>query len=377
MQNRMPIERYLEKGNNSFSLLRLFAAVAVVISHAWTTVGGDNVYEPLQATTGFTLGWHAVNLFFALSGLLIVGSIESGRSLMYFAWSRFLRIYPAMLVVIIFTIAVTAVFADTTLWRSNHVVEYLLRNLLLVGSSATLPGVFSDVPSPNVINVPLWTLKYEVLAYISAAFLSVLNWRYSNIFPMKFMSLTVLVACAALLIPVGTMDAYGPFEHGVRLFFAFYLGVACWHWREQVTASTIPLLVLTLIVFSLLWLNIFYAPILILWTAYFALWFGTFDAGVLKRFADRQDYSYGIYIIGYPIQQTVMAVTGIANPWFNFLITLIIVLPLAGISWNLIEKPVLALKNFDRFYYRSRMHRFFLNHRKAMLPTQVPVSLHG
>ena len=71
MRANLPISHYLGKGENSFGLLRLLAACAVVISHAWTIVGGETVPEPLQTSTGFTLGWHAVNLFFSLSGLYL------------------------------------------------------------------------------------------------------------------------------------------------------------------------------------------------------------------------------------------------------------------------------------------------------------------
>ena len=81
-------------GSNSFGLLRLLAASAVVVSHAWLVTSGSYASEPLLVETGFSLGWHAVNLFFALSGLLIAGSLHHTRSLIQFAWSRFLRIFP-------------------------------------------------------------------------------------------------------------------------------------------------------------------------------------------------------------------------------------------------------------------------------------------
>lgn len=369
MRANNPIGHYLGKGENSFGLLRLLAASAVVVSHAWTTVGGEAVPEPLQTTTGFTLGWHAVNLFFALSGLLIIGSLESSRSLLKFAWSRFLRIYPAMLVVITLTVVLAAVVVDTSQWQVNHMVEYLIRNFLLVGSSAVLPGVYADIPSPNIINAPLWTLKYEVLAYISAAALTALSWRYSKIFPMKYISLCMLGIFGAALLPIGAEIEYGPYEHGIRLFFAFYLGVACWYWREHVTANLALLAGLTVIASGFLWFDVYYAPVQILWTAYFALIFGTMNFGAVKRFADRQDYSYAVYIIGFPMQQAVMASTGIANPWFNFLVTLVIVLPLAALSWNLIEKPALKLKNFRNISAVNRLRTYVFENNHLFRPT--------
>src|SRR5690606_23266723 len=55
-------------GENNFTLLRLALAVAVVVSHSVSVTTGSVFDEPLAASTGFTLGEHAVNGFFAISG---------------------------------------------------------------------------------------------------------------------------------------------------------------------------------------------------------------------------------------------------------------------------------------------------------------------
>lgn len=372
MRANPPISHYLGRGNNSYSVLRLLAASAVVVTHAWTTVGGDLVPEPLQVSTGFSLGWHAVNLFFALSGLFIAGSLETGKSLYKFAWARLLRIFPALLVVIAVTIIVAAVVTDTSSWQSSHVVEYLIRNLFLVGSTATLPGVFSDTPSPDVINVPLWTLKYEVLAYFSIAGLAALSWHYSRLLPMRYVSLVVLAICAIALVPVTeVMSGYGRMEHALRLFFSFYLGVTFWYWRDRIAVNFSTMLVIASVYSLFLWFDLYYAPIQALAVAYLAFWIGTFDFGAVARFADRQDYSYGVYIIGFPIQQSVMAVTEIADPWFNFLVTLVIVIPLAALSWNLVEKPALRLKSLGNIDAFNRVQKFLDHNRHLFRPTTV------
>ena len=374
MRANQPIGQYLGRGDNSFGLLRIFAASAVVVSHAWTTVGGDHVPEPLQTSTGFTLGWHAVNLFFALSGLLIAGSLENGRSIPKFAWSRFLRIFPGLIVVITLTLVVAAIVSDTSQWNSSHITEYLIRNLLLVGSSATLPGVFASLPSPDVINVPLWTLKYEVLAYISAAGLTLLSWRFSRLFQMRYVSIAIMVVCAVVLMSAGAMMTHGPFEHTFRLFFAFYLGVAVWYWRDQFKTTASIMILIALVNAIFLSQGVYYAPLQILAVAYFAFWFGTLDFGRPSKLADRQDYSYGVYIIGFPVQQAVMVYSGIANPWFNFSITLLIVLPLAALSWNLIEKPALKLKKINRIKSVARLRTLAFENGHLFRPTPVPVT---
>ncbi|MEM9279571.1 MAG: acyltransferase [Pseudomonadota bacterium] len=355
MKTRYAISDKLAIGQNSFGLLRILAACMVVLSHAWTVTGGIEVMEPLEKTTGYPLGWHAVHLFFALSGLLIAGSLANSKSLARFAWSRFLRIFPALFVVVIATILIAALVIDTSSWALADVVEYLARNFFLVGASASLPGIFADNPLKGEINIPLWTLKYEVMAYVSIVCLSALGLRFSKRFSLKTTSLVVLVICALIMLFFGMADTYGKAEHAVRLLFAFYLGVAAWHWRESLTIDFSWLGLLLLLNIALLLNGMIYAPAQILLIAYVGLWIGTTHFGFLSRLLDRQDYSYGIYIIGYPVQQAVVAYNGVADPWLNFATSLPFVLLLAAVSWNLVERPALKLKSLGfRQQYNQR-----------------------
>jgi peptidoglycan/LPS O-acetylase OafA/YrhL len=56
------------------------------------------------------------------------------------------------------------------------------------------------------------------------------------------------------------------------------------------------------------------------------------------------DFTYGTYVFSFPVQQILIA-KGVLNPYYLFLVTAIIVLPLAILSWNLIEYPFLKLKH--------------------------------
>ena len=348
MTEHKTISKNLTIGNNSFGLLRLIAAIAVVFSHSWSVTGGITFMEPLHDLTSFELGWHAVNLFFALSGLLISGSLDHSRSIIRFAYSRILRIFPALFVIVVLTLVIAYAFADTSKWQFTSVFEYLLRNFFLIGASATLPGVFEHNPIPGEINIPLWTLKYEVLAYISIASLSAVCWRFPNQLNIRIVTFIILITCALTLFSFGSSQEYGKFEHAVRLTFAFYLGVAAWQWRDKIQARILYLLILSILNVGLLWFEVYNAAFEILWVAYAGLWLGTHTFGWITRKTDMQDYSYGIYIIGYPVQQMVMAYTGFADPYFNFTVSMLFILFLAFCSWNIIEKPALRLKNWNR-----------------------------
>ena len=340
----LPLSHYLTKGQNSFGVLRLVAASAVVLSHSWPTTIGNMYPEPLQIETGYSLGWHSVNLFFLLSGILVAGSINQNRSVKYFVLSRFLRIYPALVVVILFTTLISAIVTDYRSWETSKFVEYVARNILLIGASAELPGIFENNPERYKINVPLWTLKYEVFAYFTIIGVSVLSWRFPRLFSLKVLTLAILLLGSLIMLTFGKMEDHGVAHHVIRLTFAFYVGVALWIWRDIVRVNIWIVAILIAVNATLLWIQPYYLPAQILLLGFIAVWIGTYKFGTLSKFTDHQDYSYGIYIMGFPIQQTVMAVTQVTNPLLNFSLAMLLTIPLAAISWNLIERPALKLR---------------------------------
>jgi peptidoglycan/LPS O-acetylase OafA/YrhL len=334
----------LKTGHNRFGLLRLLAATAVVFSHVWTVTGGPAAPEPLEHATGFTLGWHAVDMFFALSGLLIMASLAKGPTLVEFALARILRIVPALYALVIAIPVIAFIALGAPDWPLVEVAKYLARNFLLLGGNANLPEVFADNPIADVINIPLWTLKYEVFAYISLAILFVAMMRFAGHRLFKWAVFAVLVLSFILLSAFDAPRTYGAPEHIIRFTFAFFLGAAAWHIKDRFTRLGTWLAVISAANLVLLGLGLQNVAMQIIWVAALGLWVSWRKPNALSRFTDRQDYSYGIYIAGYPVQQAVMAVSGIHDPWFNFAFSIPIILLIAAASWNLIEKPALKLK---------------------------------
>lgn len=90
------ISQVLDSEQNSFNLVRLLAALSVLVSHSFSIQMGILSSEPLTASTPFSLDQHAVNGFFVLSGLTLSYSLERNPDLVRYGWSRFLRIIPAL-----------------------------------------------------------------------------------------------------------------------------------------------------------------------------------------------------------------------------------------------------------------------------------------
>lgn len=65
-------------------------------------------------------------------------------------------------------------------------------------------------------------------------------------------------------------------------------------------------------------------------------------------FFNRGDYSYGIYLYGFPVQQTMVHFFGIESILALFVVSMPVIVLFAVMSWHLVEKPTLALrKNFS------------------------------
>ena len=91
-------------------------------------------------------------------------------------------------------------------------------------------------------------------------------------------------------------------------------------------------------------------------TAYGVLWFALVPAGPIRRFNLIGDYSYGIYILCFPIQQTLVMLYPEITPLKLLLASFPIVLALAILSWHFIEHPALKRKAWAGDSVGSLLH---------------------
>lgn len=352
--NKFPsLDNFVEHGQNSFGFVRLLAAVAVVYSHTWLISGGMGYWEPLLEETGYPLGWHAVNVFFTLSGIVIAASLNRQPNFLIFFQSRILRIAPALIAVVIVTYLLCWVITSAparSYWSLDTLFQYFGRNALLFGAGAKLPGVFDNNPIPAELNAPLWTLKFEVLSYFILAFIWLASMR---LFPrekvkrwINIATIIIILSAGYFLLETKPYPDLMPFDHLWRFLFAFFLGVFAWLQRRWLPVSPLILLVLLLATSGLIAASDSYLIVpQIVTTAYLVLVLGRINFGWLRQFADKQDYSYGVYITSYPLQQFVYAYSGYTNPLVTFVLSLSLSLAVSALLWNSVEKPALMLKH--------------------------------
>jgi peptidoglycan/LPS O-acetylase OafA/YrhL len=225
----------LSRPANGFALTRLALALAVVVSHAFSVTTGTIADEPLVRHTGFSLGEHAVNGFFAVSGFLVAMSF-SRRGWRDYVLARALRIVPGFFIatlVVSFALGLAMTqlppaeyLADPRLWR------FVTGTLTTFKSNAALPEVFAQNPFVFPMGT-VWTLKYEVICYVA-----LLIFGIAGLLHRHAAAILVGLLAAGLLLFAWRLD---PLPKGVetalRLPFIFAIGSGLYLWRDRIPVS--------------------------------------------------------------------------------------------------------------------------------------------
>jgi len=335
--------------DNNFNLIRILAALAVLISHSYAIVTGDPSNEPLKEVLGVSLGSISVDIFFACSGFLVCASFVNRASSVKFIRARALRIFPALCVMTIVTIIFIGWNVSneqrSDFFSSAQTFSYLIKNTtLFFGVEYRLPGTFIENPYPGVVNGSLWSLPHEVRCYLALALMCWLSLRFLNPSQTRrlfvFISLMVLALDSIskwLLITI-------PHYHFVHLFGVFLFGASLYLYRIHEQRSLVKLAFACVILFPLLgYFNAFIffygflVPLAVLGVAYAPI-------RTLRGYNRIGDYSYGVYIYAFPIQQFLIHSYPSLNVQKLFLFAAILSIFAAMLSWHFVEKPALKFK---------------------------------
>lgn len=334
----------------------MLAASAVIVSHSYALPTGPWT-EPFSEH-GFTLGGLAVSAFFALSGFLISASFERRPSLIEFGLARALRILPALAVVTVLTVLIlgplvtrvpiAAYFSDRQTWL------YVPKALSLRWMTFSLPGVF-DTLRYHVVNGPLWTLYYEVTCYIGLALACRIEIAARRVPPW-------LIFAAYALLYVMLTQSSGR-HHADAMIYAqlslpFVMGMAAYRFRTHVPATALIAAGLILLSAFALFSDILAFEVRMLAVAYAALYLAQIPSPLLRAYNRLGDYSYGVYIYGWPIQQLVLLRDPATHPLVLVAITIPASILCGMMSWNFVEQPALARKQ-ALSAAGARLHRLF------------------
>ncbi len=333
--------------DNNFNLIRIIAAAAVLVSHAYPISLGAGTIEPLEGVLDRSLGWISVAIFFAISGFLIARSFDRANRVSDWIAARGMRLFPAL----IFVVFVTALLYGPLLTRlavgdyfsDSGVVSYIIRNITLVSLQYDLPGVYQNQPLPGAINGSLWTLVHELACYAGVLLIGLLG-----LFRKRLSITLVLLGYLAVYAAVGLPVIAEAVPVKLKLFrdisLPFAFGVALYAWRDRVPLSWLGSVALGAFAI-LMYETLVFIEIFLLWLSYTTFLVAYLPGGALRRYNSLGDFSYGLYIYAFPTQQLVVFLFGPMLPWENITLSFPIAICCAALSWYFIEKPSLAVRH--------------------------------
>lgn len=367
-------ERY-DPRNNAAPAVRLFLACALVLDHAYSLGYGRPAFgSALTSATHAQLPEFFTMCFFIISGFFVTQSAQR-NSIGRYLWLRAVRILPALWV----SLAVTAfLVAPVMAYLEHGSIEpwshslgsgfsYVYTNLFAAMSQWGMPGILNTVPyhgtevGGNVFNGSLWSLKYELAAYVALAALT--SWGVLARRPWIAVLLllgwtavsTLLWANAgfptartptpgAIPLPlVGSLSV----RFLVPLGLAFLIGSAMALYKERIpihwslAGAAVALMAVTQLERGFAQVGVFGA-------AYLTLFVIVMAPASVKRIGRVRDYSYGVFLYAFPMQQLMYLLGAAALGVFGYTVSaLAAALGLAIMSWHWVERPTSGWRKLD------------------------------
>lgn len=336
---------------NNFDFIRLVAALFVLVTHSYQLSAYFHTKSELleQVTEHYlTLSYLGVGIFFIISGYLISQSLYRSVSTFDYLKKRVVRIFPGLVTVVFLSIIVLGPLV-TTRRLPDYFADFetftYLKNCLLFRSQTQLPGVFLTNPVGPQVNGSLWTLVYEFSFYLLLLFC-----YQTGFLRLRFLNLVLFLTGLAALPFLKQLPIYYNYYPSVnmspgdliRFLLFFWSGVLAFLYKDRVQYTGFGAFVAAIGCVGLMAFRqytLFYSLLYILWP--YLLFYLAYLPGSLNRFGKWGDFSYGIYIYSFPIQQLIVALYPTISGFILMGSAALGVAPLAWMSWFWIESPAL------------------------------------
>jgi len=285
-------------------------ALEVVVAHI-IPILYQGIYWP-----GFLM---AVPAFLAVSGFLVLGSYANNPQIIPFLIKRSLRIFPGL---------IASVFLCWLILGSEYAANSVM--IFLTGKFTITEG-----------NIPLWSLIWELLAYVILIILWSLGAYKSKV------ALTLLLAISVGLSYYICAENYHP-KYQILSFLpiSFLIGNVFFLLRDVTKkihfGYSLCFFIFVVIFFSSSYRETLVAPLPVILQAIAVVWLGSSNVPVTTK--SFPDISYGLYIYHYPILIWFSQKSPVMNSMQTLLALAIILPSVSLISWYFIEKPALNIK---------------------------------
>lgn len=322
--------------SQNLQFLRFAAALAVIFSHSFVLSTGDSNREILsQLTRGeLNFGGLAVSFFFFCGGYLIAGSLIRQKTAGRYFKARLLRLIPplAFTTVCITVLGVFLTELSAAEYFSHPMTWKYLGNAIMV-LQHDLPGVFTHNAYMPTVNGSLWTVPVEFGCYVACFLLYRMGLMEEKRFPI---SIPLVAAGSVAIWFAGSYISI--LREILRPALLFYIGVGYWVYRDKLRLDVRWMLIALIGIPILFMLRLGMAAMLVLFPYVLAVFcFGIRQCSSIL--GNLGNYSYTIYLWGFPVQQAVVQLSGgRMNPFLNALISIVIVIPLGILTWRIAEK---------------------------------------
>jgi len=315
---------------NNFDILRIVLATTVFYAHMGVLAGIDLLKN-------FPSGI-AVQGFFIVSGYLIVKSYLRNSNITTYVKSRFFRIYPLYFIVISFCFIISYFNYSSSFYNymNDGALKYLISNYFFANFLApSLPEMFTE-NGMSAVNGSLWTLKIEVMFYISVPIIYGFFNRYINNY-----ALTVLIAVISIVSYYYIeylVEKYGfssSLNHQLPSMMLFFMIGAIFNFANLSFLKDYHLIFLIPLLF---WFKDIYILSALLVGAF--VYIIAFVIKPIKVSNKIGDVSYGIYIWHFPIIQIFVMYGFFENIYIGFTLSTITVALMATCSWHFIESKL-------------------------------------
>jgi peptidoglycan/LPS O-acetylase OafA/YrhL len=348
-----------EHRRNNFDFIRILAALMVIVGHSFYLLGLSR-HDPVYMFSGgtFYFGDVGLDFFFITSGCLVAAAWDRDPNPVRFIANRALRIVPGLAVAVLFCIFVVGAIATAlpaTRYFSDPQTWGFLSCISIFGLQWDLPGCFLHNPSIASVNGSLWSLPYEVLCYGVIFLLGVAG--------MARRPITSIVVFGAIYAYYLAMLHNGRWVIDrdltpvlntlyllrLALFFAGGM-VLCFLYKAGWRPPKLSWLwcIAAIVLANVLGLLLDLLPLLLSYFIYSIAYDKSLPLHQAARFGD---FSYGLYIYAFPIQQLLAQpgspVSQKILPFF--LSSLVLTAACAFASWHLIEKRSLTFRKAKIF----------------------------
>ena len=348
----MKSDNLIKRNANNFDFIKILFAWLVIVSHSYVLLGNQGCDWLCEATHHYiNFSYFGVKGFITISGYLIFKSLNRSPNLIDYLWKRVLRIYPALIIVLVLSVGLAYLIYQPTnnYFKFNkEALDYILNNLSLYHNQWRIHGVFDTLPN-TAINGSLWTMGFEFFFYL--VLLMIYPFRKYPLVIQIILCLTIILLFIGNIYFIDELRVM-PFR--LRVDFIFELGLffmigaflGAIDWKDILFKKQIAIIA-TIITVAILYFQP--NPIWLCFTwPYLVIFIGQGSSKFSNWIhANLEDPSYGIYLYAFPVQQSIIY---FFHPSVTILLwtSTLIAFGLGILSWKLVEKKTLQFKDLFR-----------------------------